>query len=54
MTKVLLGQPPPELPDLFATDAATEVVYHVALQQSKYWMNIDPKASEPKEGRRPQ
>lgn len=50
MTRVLLGKTPPELPELLATDAGTEVVYHVALQQSKYWSNIDPKASQPREG----
>lgn len=33
-----------------ASEAATEVVYQVALEQSKYWKCIDVKACEPPEG----
>ncbi|KIR82282.1 histone deacetylase 6/10 [Cryptococcus gattii EJB2] len=49
VTRVLLGEIPPELGILRASQAATEVVYQVALEQSKYWECIDVKACEPPE-----
>jgi len=50
VTKVLLGEAPDELPPLKANEAATETVWLVALEQSKYWTSVDPKACEPREG----
>jgi histone deacetylase 6 len=49
VTRVLLGQAPDELPPLTASDEATETVWLVAKEQSKYWKNVDPKACEPQE-----
>ncbi|KIR69589.1 histone deacetylase 6/10 [Cryptococcus bacillisporus CA1873] len=49
VARVLLGEIPPELGILRASQAATEVVYQVALEQSKYWECIDVKACEPPE-----
>jgi len=50
VTKILLGEPPEELPPLVATDAGSEVVWLVAREQSKYWKSLDPKALEPRAG----
>ncbi|KAF8161152.1 histone deacetylase complex protein [Crassisporium funariophilum] len=47
---VLLGQAPDELPPLTASEAATETVWLVAREQSRYWKSVDPKACEPREG----
>ena len=33
-----------------ASEAATETVFLVAREQSKYWKSVDPKACEPREG----
>lgn len=33
-----------------ASEAGTETVWQVALEQSKYWKGINPKACEPREG----
>jgi histone deacetylase 6 len=51
VTKVILGEAPPELPPMVAGETATETVWQVAMEQSKYWKNIDPKACEPREGK---
>lgn len=50
VARVLLGDAPPEFPALVASEAGTETVWQVALEQSKYWKNINPKACEPREG----
>lgn len=50
MTRVILGEAPPELPPQVAGESATETVWQVAMQQSRYWKNVDPKACEPQEG----
>jgi len=50
VTKVLLGEAPDELPSLKANEAATETVWLVAREQSKYWRSVDPKTCEPQEG----
>lgn len=50
VTKVLLGHAPDELPPMVASDTATETVWQTALEQSRYWKSIDPKACEPREG----
>ncbi|KAF9268927.1 histone deacetylase complex protein [Marasmius fiardii PR-910] len=47
--KVVLGEAPDELPSLVASESATEVVWLVAKEQSKYWKSVDPKACEPRE-----
>ncbi|RXW25579.1 hypothetical protein EST38_g273 [Candolleomyces aberdarensis] len=49
VTRVLLGQAPDELPPLTASEEATETVWLVAKEQSKYWKSVDPKACEPQE-----
>ncbi|KAF8897049.1 histone deacetylase complex protein [Gymnopilus junonius] len=49
VARVLVGQPPDELPPLRANEAATETVWQVAREQSKYWKSVDPKACEPQE-----
>ena len=50
VARILVGEAPPELPPMTASDIATETVYQVAVEQSKYWKNIDPKTCEPIEG----
>ncbi|WVQ74620.1 hypothetical protein IAR50_004221 [Cryptococcus sp. DSM 104548] len=50
VTRVLLGEIPPALGKVpKASEAATEVVWQVAKEQSKYWKTIDVKACEPPE-----
>ncbi|KAH7913895.1 histone deacetylase clr3 [Hygrophoropsis aurantiaca] len=46
---VLLGNPPPELPPQQVNEFGTETVWQVAMEQSKYWKSINPKACEPRE-----
>jgi histone deacetylase 6 len=48
--RMLLGEAPPELPPLVASEVESETVWLVAKEQSKYWKNINTKACEPKEG----
>lgn len=50
VTQIILGDMPPALPPLVASETATETIWQVALEQSKYWKNVDPKACEPIEG----
>lgn len=50
VARVLLGEAPPELPPMVANEEATETIWHVAMQQSKYWKSIHPKTVEPREG----
>ncbi|KAJ3751692.1 histone deacetylase complex protein [Lentinula raphanica] len=50
VTKVILGEAPEQLPPMQASETATETVYLVAKEQSKYWKNIDTKSCEPREG----
>jgi len=49
VTRVLLGDAPPELKSMVANELATETVWAVATHQSKYWKNVDPKSCEPSE-----
>ncbi|KAF4621405.1 hypothetical protein D9613_000736 [Agrocybe pediades] len=49
VTRVLLGQAPEQLPPMQANEAATETVWLVAREQSKYWKSVDPRACEPRE-----
>jgi histone deacetylase 6 len=48
--RMLLGEAPPELPPLVASEVESETVWLVAKEQSKYWKNISARACEPKEG----
>src|SRR5712671_5816353 len=48
--RMLLGEAPPELPPLVASEVESETVWLVAMEQSKYWQYINIKACEPKEG----
>ena len=36
---------------MVASETATETIWQVAMEQSKYWKNVDPKACEPREGK---
>ncbi|KAI9449392.1 histone deacetylase complex protein [Russula earlei] len=47
--RMLLGEAPPELPPLVASEVESETVWLVAKEQSKYWKNINTKSCEPKE-----
>lgn len=47
---VLLGEQPPKLPSLSASESATQVMYEVALEQSKYWKCINETMREGREG----
>ncbi|KAJ8487060.1 hypothetical protein ONZ45_g14469 [Pleurotus djamor] len=44
VTRVILGEPPEELPPMVAGDSASETIMLVAKQQSKYWRSVDPKS----------
>jgi len=35
---------------MIASEAGTETVWQVALEQSKYWKSVNPKACEPRDG----
>ncbi|KAF9012390.1 histone deacetylase complex protein [Cyathus striatus] len=50
VTRVILGEPPDPLGSLTVKDTATETIWLVAREQSKYWRNVDPKLCEPREG----
>ncbi|KAF7296147.1 Histone deacetylase clr3 [Mycena kentingensis (nom. inval.)] len=49
VTRVLLGEAPPALPSLVASDVGAETVWLAAREQSKYWSRVDPKGCEPRE-----
>jgi hypothetical protein len=49
VAKVILGDPPPRLPPMTASADGMETIWHVAMEQSKYWKGISPKACEPRE-----
>jgi histone deacetylase 6 len=50
VTRVLLGEAPDELESMVASESATETVWLVAKEQSKYWKSVDPQSCEPREG----
>ncbi len=50
VAKVILGEAPPVLEPMVATEIATETVWQVAMQQSKFWKSVTPKACEPRDG----
>jgi histone deacetylase 6 len=35
---------------MIASETGTETVWQVAMEQSKYWKSVNPKACEPREG----
>jgi hypothetical protein len=35
---------------MVASEAGTETVWQVAMEQSKHWKSVNPKACEPREG----
>ncbi|KAJ3559715.1 hypothetical protein NM688_g166 [Phlebia brevispora] len=49
VARVLLGEAPPEIEPMVASEDATETVWQVAMEQSKYWKSVNPKALEPRE-----
>ena len=51
VTRVILGDAPPELQPMVASEAGTETVWQVAMEQSKYWKSVNPKACAPREGK---
>lgn len=34
---------------MVASEVGTETIWQVAMEQSKYWKNLDPKSCEPQE-----
>lgn len=48
--KVLLGDLPPQLPNLKASPEASATMHEVALEQSRYWKSIRPDLNEPEGG----
>lgn len=49
VTRVLLGEAPDQLASCTVSEEATETVWQVAKEQSKYWKSVDPRACEPRE-----
>ncbi|KAI0074161.1 histone deacetylase complex protein [Panus rudis PR-1116 ss-1] len=49
VTKIILGDAPPLLPPMIASEVATETIWEVAMTQSKFWKNVNPKACDPRE-----
>ncbi|KAF7376214.1 Histone deacetylase complex protein [Mycena sanguinolenta] len=49
VTEIILGEAPPEMRPMVASEAAAETVWLVAREQSKYWKSVSPKACEPQE-----
>ncbi|EFI28108.1 histone deacetylase clr3 [Coprinopsis cinerea okayama7 len=49
VTEILLGQAPPQIDPMIASEDATETVWLVAKHLSRYWKSLDPKACEPRE-----
>ncbi|KAI0317227.1 histone deacetylase complex protein [Amylostereum chailletii] len=47
--RTLLGEAPPEMGPLVASEIGTETVFLVAKEQSRYWKSIDVRACEPRE-----
>ena len=48
--RMLLGEAPPEMPALVASEVEAETVWLVAKEQSKYWKSINIRSCEPSEG----
>ncbi|KAF7361827.1 Histone deacetylase clr3 [Mycena venus] len=49
VTEIILGGAPAEMRSMVANEAAAETVWLVAMEQSKYWKSVSPKACEPQE-----
>ncbi|TDL21411.1 histone deacetylase clr3 [Rickenella mellea] len=49
VARTMVGDSPPELAPMVASEVATETVWQVAMQQSRYWKSVDPRACEPRE-----
>ncbi|KAF7315593.1 hypothetical protein MIND_00074700 [Mycena indigotica] len=49
VAKVLLGEAPPPLRSMVASELAAETVWLVAKEQSQFWKSVSPKACEPQE-----
>ncbi|EPQ57394.1 histone deacetylase complex protein [Gloeophyllum trabeum ATCC 11539] len=49
VARMIVGEEPPELAPMVASETGTETVYQVAKEQSKYWKSVVPKAVEPRE-----
>lgn len=50
VTRVVIGEAPPELPATVANEVGTETVWLVAKWQSRFWRSINVQACEPREG----
>lgn len=50
VTRILLGEAPDQLASCMVCEEATETVWQVAKEQSKYWKSVEPRACEPREG----
>ncbi|KAI0036184.1 histone deacetylase clr3 [Vararia minispora EC-137] len=48
--RTLLGESPPEMAPLMASEEGAETIFAVAKYQSRFWKNIDVRACEPQEG----
>jgi histone deacetylase 6 len=48
--RMLLGEAPPEMSTLVASEVEAETVWLVAKEQSKYWKSINVRSCEPSEG----
>ncbi|TDL21881.1 histone deacetylase complex protein [Rickenella mellea] len=49
VVRTMIGEAPPELAPMVASEVATETVWQVAMQQSRFWKSVDPKGCEPSE-----
>ncbi|TFK54417.1 histone deacetylase complex protein [Heliocybe sulcata] len=49
VARTIVGEEPPEIPPMVASETATETVWLVAKEQSKYWQSVLPRAAEPRE-----
>jgi hypothetical protein len=51
VAQAMLGNSPPPMPPLVASEDAVETVWQVAHTQSKYWKSIIPQSCEPTDSR---
>ncbi|CAL1706955.1 unnamed protein product [Somion occarium] len=47
VTQTILGEAPQQLDPMVVSEVAAETIWQVALEQSKHWKNINPKACDP-------
>ena len=50
--RTLVGESPPEMGSLIASEEGSETIFAVAKYQSQFWKNIDVRSCEPREGSR--